>query len=165
MTREEAIGKAITIVSYFEAHFAKTKEAREDAANIIEALEQEPIDCANAEHDADGCLGYSTDRGGYSYCQTCLKCPKASINNWDKAQEPCEVEATKLQQAYNKGFEDCRQAAINLIESIETERLKGNVELIYAPAIKGLRALPPVTPQPKVGQWIYGEDFETGHDG
>ena len=118
MTREEAIGKAITIVSYFEAHFAKTKEAREDAANIIEALEQEPIDCANAEHDADGCLGYSTDRGGYSYCQTCLKCPKASINNWDKAQEPCEVEATKLQQAYNKGFEDCRQAVLNTLSEL-----------------------------------------------
>jgi len=49
--------------------------------------EQEPIDCANAEHDVDGCLGYSTDRGGYSYCQTCLECPKASINNWDKEQD------------------------------------------------------------------------------
>ena len=45
MTREEAIQKAINIVSYFEAHFAKSKEAREDAANIIEVLEvleQEP---------------------------------------------------------------------------------------------------------------------------
>ncbi len=57
---------------------------------IIKALEQEPIDCTNAEHDADGCLGYSTDRGGYSYCQTCLECPKASINNRDKEQEPCD---------------------------------------------------------------------------
>ena len=49
---------------------------------------------------------------------------------------------------------DCisRQAAIDLIESIETERLKGNIELIYAPAIKGLRALPPA--QPKRGKWI-----------
>lgn len=39
--------------------------------------------------------------------------------------------------------DDCisREAAIDLIESIETERLKGNVGLIYAPAIKGLRAL------------------------
>lgn len=41
MTREEAVSKAINIVRYFEAHFAKSKEAREDAANIIEALEQE----------------------------------------------------------------------------------------------------------------------------
>ena len=42
MTREEALNKAINIVAYFEAHFAKSKEAREEAANIIEALEQEP---------------------------------------------------------------------------------------------------------------------------
>ncbi len=41
MTREEAIRKAIDIVAYFEAHFAKSKEAREDTVNIIEALEQE----------------------------------------------------------------------------------------------------------------------------
>ena len=46
-----------------------------------------------------------------------------------------------------------RQAAIDLIESIETERLKGNVGSVYAPAIKGLRALPPVTPQAKTGHW------------
>jgi len=30
-------------------------------------------------------------------------------------QEPLEVEATKLQQAYNKGFEDCRQAVLETI--------------------------------------------------
>ena len=46
MTREEAFKKAINIVAYYEAHFAKSKEAREDAANIIEALEQEPCDDA-----------------------------------------------------------------------------------------------------------------------
>lgn len=50
MTREEAISKAINIVRYCEAHFAKSKEAREDAANIIEALEQEPCeDCISRE--------------------------------------------------------------------------------------------------------------------
>ena len=50
---------------------------------------------------------------------------------------------------------DCisRQAAIDLIESIETERLKGNIELIYAPAIKGLRALPPAQPESDSGRW------------
>ena len=62
------------------------------------------------------------------------------------AKEALDMAITELEQ------EPCadaisRQAAINLIESIETERLKGDVELIYAPAIKGLRALPPVTPQ------------------
>lgn len=43
MTREEALNKAINIVMYFEAHFAKSKEAREEMANIIKALEQEPV--------------------------------------------------------------------------------------------------------------------------
>ena len=46
MTREEALKKAINIVAYFEAHFAKSKEAREEATNIIEALEQETSDDA-----------------------------------------------------------------------------------------------------------------------
>ena len=40
-----------------------------------------------------------------------------------------------------------RQAAIDLIDGIETERLKGTVELTYAPAIKGLRALPSAQPE------------------
>ena len=41
MTREEALNKAINIVSYVEAHLAKSKEAREEAVNIIKVLEQE----------------------------------------------------------------------------------------------------------------------------
>ena len=41
MTKEEALNKAINIVVYFEAHFAKSKEARKNAENIIEVLEQE----------------------------------------------------------------------------------------------------------------------------
>ena len=46
MTREEALSKAINIVRYFEANFAKSKEARDEAVNIIKALEQEPSeDC------------------------------------------------------------------------------------------------------------------------
>lgn len=51
MTREEALKKAIIIVSYFEAHFAKSKEAREEAVKIIEALEQEPIDKSAMMHE------------------------------------------------------------------------------------------------------------------
>lgn len=56
MTREEALKKAINIVAYFEAHFAKSKEAREDAANIIEALEQEPNKEAYNQGYEDGYL-------------------------------------------------------------------------------------------------------------
>ena len=55
---------------------------------------------------------------------------------------------------------DCisRQAAIDLIDGIETERLKGNIELIYAPAIKGLRALPTAEPERIKGHWIENDD-------
>lgn len=56
MTREEAINKAINIVVYFEAHFAKSKEAREEAINIIEALEQEPCDDCISRQAVLDCL-------------------------------------------------------------------------------------------------------------
>lgn len=36
--------------------------------------------CEYAEHDTDGCLGFSNDPCGYTYCDTCLECPEASIN-------------------------------------------------------------------------------------
>lgn len=49
-----------------------------------------------------------------------------------------------------------RQDAIDLIEGIEIERLKGNIELMYAPAIKGLRALP--SAQPDSGKYEYHYD-------
>ena len=71
MTREEALKKAINIVCYFEAHFAKSKEAREDAVNIIEVLEQEPCeDCISRQavldkevytETSDGWTGWTVD--------------------------------------------------------------------------------------------------------
>lgn len=188
----------------------------------LEALEQEPIDCANAEHDADGCLGYSTDRGGYLYCQTCLECPKASINNRDleqepaycdrniclrnayngidcdecevtKSQEPCEdaisredvinlkwqgeaseeflegyasaiedarvlppvkpqepieVEASKLQKEYNKGFEDCRRAVISVLKSLNDLQGENVFSKNGLYPWNVIEALPSVNPQP-----------------
>ncbi len=95
---------------------------------IIKALSQDPIDCANADHDADGCLGYSTDRGGYSYCQTCEECPKASINNRDKEQEPCDDAIS-------------REAVCDIVEDI---RDCISVEGYWA-ILERLKKLPPVT--------------------
>lgn len=40
MTRNEAIRKAIYIIEYLEIRFAKSQEARKDAEEIIEALDQ-----------------------------------------------------------------------------------------------------------------------------
>ena len=39
MTKSEAIRKAIDIVVYLEAHFAKSQKAKKDAEEIIEILE------------------------------------------------------------------------------------------------------------------------------
>ena len=60
MTREEAIKKAINILVYVEAHIAKSKEAREEVVNIIEALEQEPKAGQYEKHiDHTDCIWYS----------------------------------------------------------------------------------------------------------
>lgn len=37
--------------------------------------------------------------------------------------------------------------AIDLLEELETKRLQGNVGLLYAPMIKGLKKLPPAEPE------------------
>lgn len=41
-----------------------------------------------------------------------------------------------------------RQAAIDLVEELETQRLRGQIDLTYPKTIKGLKALPPAQ------QWI-----------
>lgn len=37
--------------------------------------------------------------------------------------------------------------AIDLLEKLETKRLQGDIDLLYAPMIKGLKALPPARPK------------------
>lgn len=79
---------------------------------------------------------------------------KAAIELCDWYDNPSMREdLEKLRPARFSADTISRQAAIDLIESIETERLKGNIELIYAPAIKGLRALPPAQPESDSGRW------------
>lgn len=50
-----------------------------------------------------------------------------------------------------------REDAINLIEEIETQRLKGEIELAYAPTLKGLMLLPSAE---RTGKWIVKKDWE-----
>lgn len=146
----------------------RDKEALEAA---IKALSQEPIDCANAEHDADGCLGYSTDRGGYSYCQTCLECPKASINNRDKEQEPCDECRNKRSsfcgncKEYDE-FEPCADAVCRkaVIEAI-TKHMDGedkNCKLQLLSVVEWIRDLPPVTQ--KSDEQLYKNGFADGYE-
>ena len=47
-----------------------------------------------------------------------------------------------------------RQEAVDLLEELETKRLKGDVSLLYAPMIKGLKKLPSAQPERKKGKWI-----------
>ena len=58
--------------------------------------------------------------------------------------EPLEVEAAKEQKAYNKGFDDCRRAVLDLLQ------MKYFGKDLYTKIYE----LPPVTPQ-KVGRWVH----------
>ena len=40
-----------------------------------------------------------------------------------------------------------RQAVVALVEEVENKRLKGEIDLTYAPMIKGIKALPSARPE------------------
>ena len=54
-----------------------------------------------------------------------------------------------LQPTCNQLATDCisRQEAIDLAEEVETKRLKGEIDLTYAPMVKGLTQLPSAQPE------------------
>ena len=69
-------------------------------------------------------------------------------------REPLEVEATELQKAYNKGFEDCRQATIEAFQMFRGyEANRTNAE--WVDRIETIvKKLPSVKQEPKIGHWI-----------
>lgn len=81
-------------------------------------------------------------------------------------QESIEVEATELQKSYNKGFDSCKQAVLEIFgyvmsywkeHAIDVEPHEIEDALIeqYEFTAKQLSELTPVTPQePKDGHWI-----------
>ena len=72
-------------------------------------------------------------------------------------QEPIEVEASKLQKEYYKGFEDCRQAVLNIL----FYKSDNNGEVRLSKELRDrIKDLPPVNPQPK-GHWI---DYDCNED-
>lgn len=71
-------------------------------------------------------------------------------------QESIEVEATELQKAYNKGFEDCRRAVL--------EQAMDYGSQTYLIPVNSVKALPPVNPQPRTGHWINIEDRTDWYD-
>lgn len=62
-------------------------------------------------------------------------------------QEPLEVEATELQKAYNKGFEDCRQAVIDELNKWDWQELY--LPIHFKENI--IDVVPPVNPQEPYG--------------
>lgn len=47
-----------------------------------------------------------------------------------------------------------RQAAIDLVEGLESAWLKGEIDLLYPKVVKGLIGLPSAQPERKTGRWI-----------
>lgn len=76
---------------------------------------------------------------------------KLFVEKLEQEQEPLEVEATKLQKAYNKGFEDCRQAVLNQI-FYSTDN-SGDVVLGSALRHR-IENLPSVKQEPPTGHWM-----------
>lgn len=58
------------------------------------------------------------------------------------------VEVAEVQDAVN------RQAAIDLVEGLESARLKGEIDLLYPKVVKGLIGLPSAQPERQNGEWI-----------
>ena len=105
--------------------------------------------------------GYVEVEGGTIYDPDKWREACRVISEWLE-QQPCEVEAAKLQQAYNKGFEDCRQSAIllasDLKQDLPDDEHIADMVMAHNEGIleyqTQLSLLPPVTPQPKTGHWI-----------
>ena len=97
MSREEALNKAIGVLTYHQVNFCKSKEAVANMNEIIDALEK--ID-----------------------------------------QEPCDDVVN-------------RQAVLDLV---------ADYDLSMGKVVKGIHALPSVSPQPKMGRWITWK--EAGND-
>jgi len=89
-------------------------------------------------------------------------------------QQPCEdavsreVEAAKLQQAYNKGVEDRKQAVLDIISELNAisfyEAQEDSKECYYE-IRQAVENMQPVTPQQKIGRWIEHPEIETSTPG
>lgn len=97
MTRSEAIRKAIDIVVYLEAHFAKSQKAKKEAKEIIEALEQineeEPVNKLTQQAYEDG------KKDGYLQA----KVDQASNTGWIPVSEKLPNDGDYVLVCYEDG--------------------------------------------------------------
>lgn len=70
-------------------------------------------------------------------------------------QEPCEnaIRKTDIVELLRRG----RTYALHHPEQYKTEREADIVDTLYVNLIQAVDKLPPVTPQPKTGHWIFDE--------
>ena len=125
MTRDEALRR---VKGYLTDYLPI--DCSEELEEIVKALEQEP------------CIE-PLERLAESASKTAKQLERLKVSE----QEPIEVEATKLQMAYNQGFKDCRKAVMDLLSEA------GKLSLLAMVA-----DLQSVNPQePKIGHWIDDE--------
>lgn len=77
-----------------------------------------------------------------------------------------EIDTTDVVEVVHGEMNDLisRQVAIDLVEKLEIQRLKGQIELLYAPTIKGLMALPSAQPTVDVVEVVHGKWVPTRKD-
>lgn len=126
MTREEALNKAINIVMYFEAHFAKSKEAREEMANIIEALEQEPCeDCISRQAVIDLVNSDWKYEGLETDVASLPSVNPQKIGHWitlkDEYGDIHEAVCSKCDSNGNHKWKFCTTCGCRMVESPESE--------------------------------------------
>lgn len=165
MTREEAIRYLGVHSSTNGSGLCTDKQHYEAKQMAIKVLEQQPCEdatlkdifCMGCEYKEQESKTWSLDDAREDFMHDVYNTldflPTNDEANWiidsfDRVtssikQQPCEVEAAKLQQAYNKGFEDCRQAVLDIDFNRIIHTTAKPVEMIK----QKVEQLPPVKPQ------------------
>ena len=98
------------------------------------------------------------DCGDHRYFVRC-KCgiaqDKLYMQKCDATRRWNTRKTEKIDKDTNVPSTDCisRADAVALAEEIENKRLKGEIDLTYAPMINGIKALPSAQPERKKGRW------------
>jgi len=109
------------IVNQAMRRYAEDEEVKEmDRIIMKQMLEVEPtvIDMKWETIEEEPCIE-PLERLAESASKTAKVLERLKVSE----QEPIEVEATKLQMAYNEGFEDCRKAVIDELKKWDWQEL------------------------------------------
>lgn len=78
--------------------------------------------------------------------------------------DPIEVEAANLQNAYNNGFEACRQSVLKIIYDYKEKHSENRKDFpinygLLLNFIREIRELPSITPAQRTGKWIDTDNY------